>query len=164
MTAFRQSTSSNKVIYLSGLNNSSRTQAFGVPVVIAEPQWEWAKAVMDQLNELVGLETGWDGYNAPPPSFESASFALKILESICDASAPPPQIVPGVDRDLQMEWHTHAGDIEIHVQGAYQVHAWRRLGYEGAPEEEFDLTNDFTPIAGWIASIAETHVDEAAAA
>lgn len=119
---------------------------------------------MNQLNELVALEQGWDGYGAPAVSFENANFALKVLEAICASSCPPPQMVPGTDCDVQMEWHTHAGDIEIHVQGPNRVHAWRHFAYEGAVPEALELTNDFTPIAGWIASIAEAQVAEAAAA
>jgi hypothetical protein len=118
-------------------------------VIVSEPAHGWRDTVKARLNELVRLREGWDGYHAVPVSFVSANFALRVLEAVSGADAPYPQIVPGPDGDLQMEWHTNSADIELHVIGPNQVHAWRLVNGSPSPEELM-LGNDFTTVARWI--------------
>ncbi|WP_294534623.1 hypothetical protein [uncultured Rhodoblastus sp.] len=113
---------------------------------------------MSRLGELCKLEDGWDGYCAPAVSFFNATFALNMLGSACPMDAPAPQIVPGPDGDLQIEWHTAAMDIELHVIGPYDVHAWRLSATAAEDGEEFHLTNDFTIVAGWLAEMSEAAI------
>jgi len=129
--------------------------------VVQRPEFQWHDAAVEQLNELVALERGWDGYQAGPVRFDTASFALQMLESSCSEDTPCPQIVPGSDGDLQIEWHFAGGDIEVHVRGPLQVSAWSCIN--GA-EQELELTNDFTVLAQWISSIAVPQVAAATAA
>jgi hypothetical protein len=129
--------------------------------LVQRPEFQWHKAALDQLNELVALERGWDGYRAGPVRFDTANFALQMLESACRDDTPCPQIVPGSDGDLQVEWHFADCDIEVHVRGPLQVTAWSRIN---GVEQELELTNDFTVLAQWISSIAVHNVAAAAAA
>lgn len=129
--------------------------------VIQRPEYRWHKAALDQLNDLVALERGWDGYRAGPVRFDTANFALQMLERACAEDTPCPQIVPGADGDLQIEWHFANGDIELHVRGPLQVSAWACI--DGV-EQEAELTNDFTLPAEWLSSMAGQHVAAAAAA
>lgn len=106
---------------------------------IYQPRYDWGAKVTNRLQELTTLERGWDGYDAPPVSFENASFALEILKEICDAEISPPQIVPGSNQDLQIEWHTKNGTMELHVVSPYNVYLWTdELG------EEILLSTDYT--------------------
>ena len=140
-----------------GLRNASAR------IVVNEPAHGWRDSVKSRLNELVRLTEGWDGYRAVPVSFANANFALRMLEAVCGAHAPSPQIVPGPDGDLQIEWHTHSADIELHVVGPNQVHAWRLLN--GSAEcDELLLTNDFTTVAGWINNLVEPLIAAGSAA
>jgi len=88
-----------------------------------------------------------------------------MMQSLCADQVPPPQIVPGPNGDLQIEWHCGDVDIEIHVISPNKVHAWRLTPDTGPGGEEIDLTNDFRPIAAWIDTITEPNgaVDFAAA-
>lgn len=131
-----------------GLRNASAR------IVVSEPAHGWCDIVKARLNELVLLGQGWDGYRGVPVSFVNANFALRMLEAVCGADAPYPQIVPGADGDLQIEWHTRSADIEVHVIGPNQVHAWRRVRGSAQPEE-LSLGNDFTTVASWINKLAE---------
>ncbi|WP_430432502.1 hypothetical protein [Methyloversatilis sp.] len=114
------------------------------------------------MEQLIRLEEGWDGYGGFPVSFDNAMFAFRVLESICGPYTPPPQIVPGASGDLQIEWHTHVGDIELWVRGPNNVYAWRDRG-ETHGFDELDLTTDFSTVSDWVKEITEPTIAAAAA-
>lgn len=131
-------------------------------VVVTEPVRGWLEGVKARFNELVQMRNGWDGYQGVPVKFVNANFALRMLEAVCDADAPAPQIVPGPNGDLQIEWHTNTADIELHVRAPNNVHAWRSV--RGSLDEERLLSNDFTAVSGWIDQLAEPLIAPGAAA
>src|SRR5262245_40168454 len=112
-----------QILPLSAGKISTPPLAISQQIAITEIDGEWKASVKQRLEELIRLEEGWDGYVAFPVSFETAVFALRMLESICGPNTPAPQIVPGLTRDIQIEWHTHHGDIELWVQSPNNVHA-----------------------------------------
>jgi hypothetical protein len=105
----------------------------------------WRSSVVSRLTELLRLDHGWDGYAGQPVSLENAMFALQLLDYICGADCVAPQIVPGARGDLQIEWHSWKGDIELHVVAPDELHA-RRFVEGGNPDGEDleTLSNDFT--------------------
>jgi hypothetical protein len=125
--------------------------------IVEEPNHEWRAGVIDRLQELVTLPMGWDGYGGAPVSFWNATFALRMLETVCAPSSPVPQIVPGASGDLQIEWHTPAGDIELHVRGPNDVIACHGAGPELA------LTNNFIEVAAWVEALGRSRAAVAAA-
>jgi hypothetical protein len=124
-------------------------------LLISEPQRNWRDPVTKRLEELIRLEEGWDGYRGAPVSFEIAHFAVRMLEVACGLEVPVPQIVPGSQGDLQIEWHTERGDIELDVLAPNNVSAWRRNESTGPDGEELLLTNDFSQVAAWIQELTE---------
>ena len=98
---------------------------------------------------------GWNGYRAGPVEFRTANFALNMLKSVCGPDAPAPSVVPGVNGDLQIEWHLKNGDIELHVRAPNDVHAWRQTPTTHEDGEELTLTVDFTEIVRWIKELTE---------
>ena len=124
-------------------------------ILITENVSMWYGPVKEQLEELVHLPPGWDGYSAVPVSFVNANFALRMLEKTCGLESMPPQIVPGTAGDLQIEWHTMDGDIELHVRAPNDVHAWRAMVGGDSQGEELELTTDFSVIAQWVKEIME---------
>lgn len=132
-------------------------------VTLSEVGGQWQAGVKERLEELIRLEEGWDGYTAFPVSFDNAMFAFRMLESICRSDTPAPQIVPAPSGDLQIEWHTYQGDIELWVRGPNNVHAWcARNGVQDG--EEVDLTTDFSVVAGWVKEIVEPMIAISASA
>lgn len=129
-----------------------------------EPRDEWWRAMLERLDELCKLPTGWNGYSAPPVSFLNANFAASMLASACPGNTARPQIVPGPNGDLQVEWHTHSSDIELHVRGPYDVQAWRLATSTGEDGEEVHLTADFKIVADWLAELSETSIAARSAA
>lgn len=81
-----------------------------------------------------------------------------MLASACPLDAPAPQIVPGPNGDLQLEWHTEAMDIELHIRAPYDVDAWRAVLTVPEHEDELHLTMNFAVVAGWLAELSETPV------
>ena len=139
--------------------------AFGSPqVLITKPDHDWRDEVIEQLQDLISLEVGWDGYRGEPVSFETANFALKALEAICYENTPAPHIVPGSGGDLQIEWHTHVAEIELHILAPNNVHAWIATPETGEDGEEFHLTTNFSIVAELIKRITEFSRDRTAAA
>lgn len=152
-------TSHDGIAYFRNVNPRAR-------VVISKHDSEWYEVVQSRLEELVDdLRPGWDGYNGRPVSFLNASFALSMLSSICRPDTPAPQIVPGSDGDLQIEWHTDEVDIELAVRGPYVVNAWRWVVGDDPDGESLELSQDFTEVANWVSEILEHQVaaDTAAA-
>lgn len=135
-----------------------------VRTLISDPVRTWRDDVVQRLNELTSLPDGWDGYTGRPVSFETAYFALRLLEATCGSDAPVPQLVPGSDGDLQLEWHLGSSDIELHVRGPNDVTAWRAVDGAEVEFEELNLTNDFTTVVGWIRALSEPISDDASAA
>ena len=85
-------------------------------LIVRERVASWRDAVLCRLDDLVKLPFGWDGYRAEPVRFWNVSYASRLLEAVCGDDAPEPQIVPGSSGDLQIEWHTLRGDIELHIR------------------------------------------------
>lgn len=121
----------------------------------------WNGDVLERIDELVKLPTNWNGYGAEGVSFQTANFAMSMLASACPQSAPKPQIVPGVDGDLQVEWHSLEYDIELHVRAPFDVGATRISGDE---VEEVELRNEFSIVARWLNDMETAVAARAAAA
>ncbi|WP_373989450.1 hypothetical protein [Duganella sp. BuS-21] len=114
----------------------------------------WRAAVARRLKELVALQAGWDGYKAIPVKAENASFALELLGVICDVHTQAPQIVPGTSGDLQIEWHTAVGDVEIHIAGPNKVHVWYSIAADDDDGVSCEPRSNFKMVAVWVKEIA----------
>lgn len=83
----------------------------------------WLAAHMeDQINFLLKLRAGWDGYRAEPLSVEAAKAGIEILFAIADDLALPPQLFPLLDGGIQLEWHAAGNDVEIEVDATGRAH------------------------------------------
>jgi hypothetical protein len=83
----------------------------------------WLAAHMEQeVNSLLLLPTGWDGYRAHPLTDEAVTSAVEILFALAGELSLPPQLFPLPDGGLQMEWHVgQSVEIEIDAAGAAHV-------------------------------------------
>jgi hypothetical protein len=135
--------------------NVTSLPAASTRVMVSELWYVWGQEVRKRLEELIRLPVGWDGYSGVPVSLENAMFAWRMLEAVLGVAAAPPQVVPGSSGDLQIEWHTLSGDVELHVQGPNRVHAWRRMADAAGDGEDLNLTNDFATVAIWLKDITE---------
>jgi len=129
-----------------------------------QPDSIWRASVKKRLEELIQLKHGWDGYQGIPVSLENVLFAFNMLEKICKWNTEAPQIVPGYSGDLQVEWHTLNGDLELHVEGPNKVNAWFWNIQDESDGEELLLKNDFSKVAEWVKAITGSPLASSAAA
>ena len=137
----------------SGSKTSSLTLR-GARVRVTHPRSRWVAELKDRFDELTALPRGWDGYAGRSVSFNCAQFAANLIERLFVENVPAPQLVPGGDGTLQLEWHQNQFDVEIDVLGPYDVLAMRRDLRTGLVEE-LELQTDFTPLSVWIAGLEQ---------
>ena len=115
---------------------------------------EWFDKLTSRLQELTSLPSGWDGYGGQAVSFNCALFAASLIERLFVEDLDAPQLVPGGDGSLQIEWHENGFDIEIHVLAPYDVAA-TRLNLASGHVDELELQSDFTVLADWVTELCE---------
>ncbi|WP_170790255.1 hypothetical protein [Ruegeria lacuscaerulensis] len=114
----------------------------------------WARELKRRLNDLTSLKKGWDGYAGQPVSFNVAQFAANLIETLCIDGVPAPQLVPGSDGTMQLEWHLNGYDIEIDVLAPFDVVA-TRYDHISNVEDEIEIQSDFTELADWMLALGE---------
>lgn len=117
--------------------------------VIAHNQSPWMKHLKERFDDITSLDTGWDGYEGKSVSFGHAIFAANLIERLYSPDVPAPQIVPGNDGTLQIEWHRRGLSVELDVLNPYQVLATKITLDSGMIEEHF-LESEFSLVVGWI--------------
>lgn len=132
--------------------------------LIESPSLKWWSKITNRMKVLLNLEVGWDGYRGKPVSFENAIFALKVLETVCPNTAPEPQIVPGSNGDLQIEWHIHGVDIELDILAPNKVNFWISNAETGEEGKEVPLTTNFVSVADEMKKLSNHQNDQATAA
>jgi hypothetical protein len=110
------------------------------------------ETLRQRFNELVNLPVGWDGYAGMAVTFDCAVFAANFLERLYVSEVPAPDLVPGSDGSIQIEWHRNGFDIELDVLAPYEVNAIRR-NVATDEIEELQLQMDFTEVQHWILSL-----------
>ncbi|MEM1141426.1 MAG: hypothetical protein AAGI88_02480 [Pseudomonadota bacterium] len=124
------------------------------------PTSAWFNELSDRFTELTGLQQGWDGYGGLPVSFPCAIFAATIIERLYSDGLSAPQLVPGCDGSLQLEWHENGYDIEIDVLAPYEVIA-NRFDHVSGVSEEIELDSDFLVLLTWIRDLKNRSPDVA---
>lgn len=104
-----------------------------VEIVGDEPNWLYS--VLSKLQVLSNLSQDWDSYGGVPMSFEAATAALDFLSVCLSDDSLAPEVVPTNSGGVQLEWHRHAGDLEVSfsqegVPSAFFVDASSDLEWE----------------------------------
>lgn len=133
-------------------------------IVTSAPDKSWRDGVVGQLQALIRLDHGWDGYNGKPTNFEVAYFALQMMDSCCSDDVPEPAIFPGPNGDLQLDWHSPDVKIELHVRAPNDVVAWHANAQTGPDGEELVLTTDFIEVEKWLNALVRANRAVAATA
>lgn len=125
-----------------------------VRVRVDGPRSQWIKELEDRFDEITSLPKGWDGYNGLPVSFSCAQFAANLIERLYVNTVPAPQIVPGSDGTLQIEWHCNQFDLEVDVFGPYDVVA-TITDLKNESEKELVVQTDFTELSDWVVTLGQ---------
>jgi len=121
----------------------------------ADRDTRWVGALEGRFSELTSLPRGWDGYLGCPVSDECVGIARNMLDRIRCDDLPPPDIVPGSDGTLQIEWHRNGFSVEIDILGPEEIHAWRYNRLTGE-EEEMEVGHDLARIVEWVGDLVAT--------
>ncbi len=126
--------------------------------VQGEPNFHWRNNVSQRLNELCALDTNWDGYGAQPVNYTNARFVEYMLVAIYNTEFPTPFIAPGVDGDLQVEWHIDGWEIELHCVSPRKVNTtfYNPNSKEGI---EIELDSNFNIVVKWMTLILNAICD-----
>lgn len=119
------------------------------------PTPSWDRGLEPRFRELVSLPHGWDGYDGQPVSASCACFAASLLGSLWVEGVEAPQLVPGPDGTLQIEWHVNQFDIEIDVLGPYHIVATRTDLTTGR-EDELEGGGGPDELTAWVRALGES--------
>ncbi|HYD37918.1 MAG TPA: hypothetical protein VEA60_09915, partial [Allosphingosinicella sp.] len=81
----------------------------------------WLRSVRQRLNQLLHLRAGWDGYDAPRISYETAIFVSQILQDLWRRRLKAPQISPLSSGGLMVEWLYDAQELTLEIERPYAV-------------------------------------------
>ena len=109
----------------------------------------WSRLLADRLSEVAALPEGWDGYDGKPVSLPIVQFACDLVDFLYLPGLPAPQLVPGGDGTLQLEWHVNQYDLEIDILAPCQLAASLH-DLESGKEEELEVETDLGPLVGWV--------------
>ena len=89
--------------------------------------------------ELLRLGSGWDGFDATPPEFGTASVLYDVIRSVSDVDGSL-YIAPGFDGSLVARWDLPSDAvIEIRVEGG-NLAPRTRASPRGAYTREVDIS------------------------
>jgi len=123
-------------------------------VRVSQNTSNWIIYLQDRFDELTSLPKGWDGYSGKPVLFSTAHFAANLLERLFSPKVQPPQLIPGSDGTLQIEWHQNQLDIEIDVLKPYRINA-SYFNHITDEEQEIELETDFSQLSEWIIELGQ---------
>lgn len=75
----------------------------------------WYESLMNHITELHNLPFGWHETDSVPVSSGASVTLLYALHVLYREGVPAPQIVPGSDGSVQLEWHFNGADLEIDI-------------------------------------------------
>lgn len=159
ITAFQDEVSNFIPNNKSNISSSFTDRVNCARVRVPENTSAWIVRLKDQFDELTALPYGWDGYSGKPVSFASAQFAANLIERLFTPDIPPPQLVPGNDGSLQIEWHLNQIDVEIDIHKPYEIIAVY-YNHRTKQEYELELQTDFTILSDWLTEIGHSQGEQ----
>lgn len=84
-----------------------------ITVEVSGDEPDWLYSVLDKLQSIAMLPPDWDSYGGAPLTFDAALASLYFLARFLPESAMEPSVVPSSTGGVQLEWHRHAGDLEV---------------------------------------------------
>jgi len=85
---------------------------------------KWVESVTTSLYAIVALCDNWDSYGAKRISHSTAVAVQGLLQDIMHDAAPAPQLVPGANGNVQIEWHFAGIDLEVEVESQSLAHVF----------------------------------------
>ncbi|MCK1336039.1 hypothetical protein IVB38_08335 [Bradyrhizobium sp. 38] len=133
-------TLSEKAHWIKPVDSVAAQPSFGQPGgIFAATGSDWRARLAANAHHLALLPAGWDGPGSVSISSALLSRALFYVKSALEGASAnevaAPRLVPGGDGSLQIEWHTHRGELEFDLDDQGEASIWVRDHSSGA---EFD--------------------------
>lgn len=129
-----------------------RDRSRGMP---GQPARHWRASVVRSITELLKLPDNWNSYSASSIRYDTAMFAIVVLENIMAAGTPIPSVVPTAHGGIQFEWHEHGVDLEIEVLEPYHCEYAYHDNRSTADSVFGELENDLEPLQRPISVITQ---------
>ncbi len=95
-------------------------------------------SLVKQQEGLLKLERGWDGYGAPPLAPDLiVGVVAEVRTVLRDLDCPIPDLCPGGDGSLQVEWHTGTVELCYNVSPGGTRYTWVHERNSGKVYEYF---------------------------
>jgi hypothetical protein len=98
------------------IRRMERTEAANRGISVDVRSIDVVASVSSKLTAFTNLKANWAGHGSGPISqtvTQRAQRACAIFAT--SAGLPAPSVVPTPDGAIQLEWHTHAFDLEVDV-------------------------------------------------
>lgn len=129
----------------------------GMPV---RPALHWQASVVRSIAELLKLPENWNSYGSKCVRYDTAMFAILVLENIMAAGTPLPSVVPTAHGGIQFEWHENDVDFEIDVIEPYHCEYAYHDERNAAGPVYGELENDLLPLQEPIAILTQRADDQ----
>lgn len=90
---------------------------------------------VNALLSLLSLQPGWNSYSAKQIQPRNVEAAIKFLGAALALDTPPPIVVPRVQGNIQLEWHTEQVDIEVYIDSPSSVRFFAEDATDGEVAE-----------------------------
>lgn len=103
------------------------------------------RSLETQRATLKGLAANWDGYGAEPLSTEAIDgFVDELRAALLNYVGPLPDLIPGADGSLQVEWHLERLELIYGIESDQQRYFCLRIG-DAAPKSSYgaEASSDF---------------------
>lgn len=78
----------------------------------------WQAEIRRRMNNLLDLNEGWDGYDAPGIPSQTAMFSVQILEQLWRPGLSLPDISPMSDGSIMLEWFKDDAVLTIEIENS----------------------------------------------
>jgi hypothetical protein len=124
----------------------------GMPV---SPARHWQATVVRSITDLLRLPENWNSYGSQSVRYDTAMFAIVILENIMASGTPIPSVVPTALGGIQFEWHENDIDFEIDVIEPYHCEYAYHDEQNPAGSHYGELENNLLPLQEPIAVLTQ---------
>jgi hypothetical protein len=116
----------------------------GLPTIAVPFEASWLEPVVRRMNYLLNLKEGWDSYGARPINIMSAHAVIRFI-SLFGVGVATPDVFPLANGNLQLEWDSENGSVEVEVASSGRVSFVASQG-DGDHAERADISFDIFQI------------------
>lgn len=111
---------------------------------------DWLGSALVTLRRLSALEPDWDGYGSPPLTHQAIDRSFRLVLQSARELLPGPNLVPGSEGDLQLEWHLGERGLQILVRGSGEAEYLANRETDIWQEGSLTEAQAIRPLFAWV--------------